>query len=70
MLYRRTQVGKYLSRSVCGFRNIAITRTRLTEIWSVSRHPENGGLQVPLVASEIDKCDDLGGLLADFHPVQ
>lgn len=33
-------------------------------------HPEHGGLEVFLVASQVDESDNLGGLLTDFGPVQ
>lgn len=40
------------------------------EVRQVSSHPEHGGLEVFLVASQVYESDDLGGLLTDFGPVQ
>lgn len=40
------------------------------EVRQVPGHPEHGGLEVFLVASQVDESDNLGGLLTDFGPVQ
>lgn len=36
----------------------------------MSSHPEHSGLEVFLVAGQVYKSDNLGGLLAYFGPVQ
>lgn len=40
------------------------------EVRQVSGHPEHGGLEVFLMASQVYEGDDLRGLLTDFGPVQ
>lgn len=40
------------------------------EVRQVSGHPKHGGLEVFLMAGQIYKGDDFGGLLTDFGPVQ
>lgn len=40
------------------------------EVRQVSSHPEHGGLEVFLVASQVYESDNLGGLLTYFGPVQ
>ena len=40
------------------------------EVGQVSRHAEHGGLEVLLVAGQVDEGDDLWGFLTDLGPVQ
>lgn len=36
----------------------------------MSRHAEDGGLEVLLMASQVNEGDDLGGFLTDLGPVK
>lgn len=40
------------------------------EVGQVSCHAKDGGLEVLLVAGQVNEGDDLGGFLADLGPVQ
>lgn len=40
------------------------------EVGQVARHAEDSGLQVLLVAGQVDEGDHLGGLLADLGPLE
>lgn len=40
------------------------------EVRRVSRHAEHGGLEIPLVARQVDERNHFGGLFANLHPVQ
>lgn len=40
------------------------------EVRQVSGHPKHSGLEVFLMAGQVDEGNDLGGLLTDFSPVQ
>lgn len=40
------------------------------EVWQVPGHAEHCGLQVALVASQIDEGDHLARVFADFNPIQ